>query len=62
MFNNLKCNNKMENLKVGDVLTLKMNTISGVKNVKYEVVEVTEKKVKIKPFGAEKWTGSWIEV
>ena len=53
---------KMENLKVGDVLTIKMNTISGVNNVKYEVVEVTEKKVKIKPFGAEKWTGSWIEV
>lgn len=52
----------MENILVGDVLILKMNTISDVKNVKYEVVEVTEKKVKIKPFGAEKWTGSWIEV
>lgn len=52
----------MENILVGDVLTLKMNTISCAKNVKYEVVEVTEKKVKIKPYGAEKWTGSWIEV
>lgn len=53
----------MENiLNVGDVLTLKINTIAGVNNVKYEVVEVTEKKVKVKPFGAEKWTGSWIEV
>lgn len=52
----------MENILKGDVLTLKMNTIDGVKNVKYEVVEVNENKLKIKPFGAEKWTGSWIEV
>lgn len=50
-----------KNFEVGSEVKVRMNTISGVKELEYVICGIEGNKAKVKPNGQKKWTGSWIE-